>query len=418
MKNIYIATQQSLNRRTFLKASGISIGLPFLTSMDSAFAAKTKDTPRRMVAIETNQGILPQYFFPEASGKNYQQSDYLKILGDHRDQITLFSGVSHPGVDGGHAADKCFLTGTPHPTRGGFKNGISLDQYAAEEIGSATRFPSLTLSAGEEVFTLSYTRSGAPIPAHRSPSQLFQELFFQGNPKQVQEKIDSIQQDRSMLDFLSDQRKRLNRKLGKQDQENLDQYFTSVRDLESRLSTSQDWQTKPKPKVDAKVPDDVTERGAFVAKTEALFDLIKLSIQTDSTRVIALHIDTTVIHNLTHHGFREDVLAELKGHESRQFHAFNDFLTSLSNCKENNGTLLDNTAILYGTCMGSANSHNNQNLPVLLAGGGFKHGQHLAFDQKNNTPLANIFLSILQWQGIQTDQFSTSTGTLTGLELA
>jgi hypothetical protein len=144
---------------------------------------------------------------------------------------------------------------------------------------------------------------------------------------------------------------------------------------------------------------------------------MRLSLETDSTRIITLFIDTTVIHNITHHGGRPEVIAELRGKEEGQFDALNDFLNGLSEVKEEGQPLLDRTMVLYGTPMGSANSHSNYNLPVLLAGGGFKHGQHLAFDTKNNYPLTNLYVSMLQRLGIESDQFSTSKGTMSGLEM-
>ncbi|RLS52396.1 MAG: DUF1552 domain-containing protein [Planctomycetota bacterium] len=374
--------------------------------------------PRRMVAIETNMGILPQYFFPQGSGTDYQTSPYLERLAAHRSQMTVFSGVSFPGVTGAHAAEKCFLTGTPHPERGGFRNGVSLDQYAAELIGNQTRYPSLVLAVTNENPTLSYTRSGAPIPAEKSPRKLFQRLFVQGKPEEVEANVEALRQGRSTLDFVSDQSKRLSRSLSPVDQQRLDQYFTSVRELEQRLQSSQEWEHKPKPSVHVPAPEDIEDARAFVNRTRMTFDVIKLALDTDSSRLVTLFIDTTVIHNITHHGNRPEVLGELKGHEEGQFDALNGFLSSLQASQEQGQTLLDRTMVLYGTCMGSANSHSNVNLPTLLAGGGFRHGQHLAFDTENNYPLSNLYVSMLQRLGIETDQFSTGTTTLRGLELA
>jgi hypothetical protein len=184
------------------------------------------------------------------------------------------------------------------------------------------------------------------------------------------------------------------------------------------MQSSEAWEHKPKPVVNVKPPTDITEAMRFVEKTGQLFDLMKLAVETDSTRIISLFIDTTVIHNFTHHGGRPEVIAELRGHEERQFEVFNRFLTALAETKEAGASLLDRTQVLYGTCMGSANSHSNVNLPVLVAGGGFKHGQHLAFDTKNNYPLTNLYVSMLQRLGIQAGEFSTSKGTMRGLEMA
>ena len=409
---------KALSRRTFLRGAGVAMALPFFDAMRPAFASGKSEVPRRIVAVETNMGILPQYFFPEKSGKDYALSPYLERLKAHRDQFTVFSGVSHPGVTGGHAAEKCFLTGTPHPERGGFRNWVSLDQFAAEQIGNRTRYSSLVLGCGNEGQTLSYTRSGAPIPIERSPRKLFEKLFIQGKPAEVAAKVEELRQGRSTLDFVGDQAKRLNQSLSPSDKQRLDQFLTSVRELEQRLASAEDWEQKPKPKVKANPPEDVKDHREFAKQTQVMFDVIKLALETDSSRLVSLFIDTTVIHNITHHGNRPEVLAELRAKEEGQFDVLAAFLKSLSEAKEEGSTLLDRTMVLYGTCMGSANSHSNLNLPVLLAGGGFRHGQHLAFDTQNNYPLTNLFVSMLQRLGIETREFATGKGTMRGLEFA
>ncbi len=406
-----------LSRRAFLRGVGVTVALPFLDAMRPAFSRENPAAvPRRMVAIETNMGILPQFFFPDQAGVDYKLSPYLERLAAHRKQMTVFSGVSLPGVTGGHASERCFLTGTPHPERGGFRNGVSLDQYAAELIGNQTRYPSLVLSISNENPTLSYTRSGAPIPAEKSPKKLFQKLFVQGRPEEVEANVEALRQGRSTLDFVSDQSKRLSRSLSPADQRRMEQYFTSVRELEQRLHSSQEWERKPKPAVSAKPPDDIEDARQFVNRTRLMFDVMKLAIETDSSRVMSLFIDTTVIHNITHHGNRPEVLDELRRHEEGQFDALGKFLTALQETQEQGQSLLDRTMVLYGTCMGSANSHSNVNLPALIAGGGFKHGQHLAFDTQNNYPLSNLYVSMLQRLGIETDKFSSATGTMRGLD--
>ena len=219
-----------LDRRTFLRAAGVTLALPMLDVMRPRLRAAEaeKAIPRRMVAIETNMGILPQFFFPDKAGKDFALTPYLERLKAHRANMTVFSGVSLPGVTGAHAAEKCFLTGTPHPERGGFRNGVSLDQFAAEQIGNKTRYPSLVLAMSSEGSTLSYTRSGAPIPAERSPKKVFQTLFLQGKKEEIAANVEALQQGRSMLDFVAEQSKRLNGKLSKDDKQRMDQYATSV----------------------------------------------------------------------------------------------------------------------------------------------------------------------------------------------
>lgn len=406
-----------LSRRTLLQGAGCALALPWLEAMTPALASDQSPQPRRMIAIETNMGIVPQYFFPTGEGTGYQTSDYLSRLEAHRDQFTVFSGVSLPGVTGGHAAERCFLTGTPHPERGGFRNGVSLDQFAAERIGDQTRFSSLTLAVTNENPTLSFTRSGAPIPAEKSPRKLFEKLFVQGTPEQIEAAIDGLRQGRSMLDFVQDQISRLERTLSSPDRARLDQYLSAVRDLERRLESAEQWERKPKPQIDAPPPDDITDPQAFAQRTAQMLELVRLAFETDSTRIVSLFVDTTVIHNITHHGNRPEVLGELKALETSQFDVLAQFLTSLRQTPETAPNLLDRTMVLYGTCMGSANSHSNTNLPCLLAGGGFQHGQHLVFDSENNYPLSNLFVSMLQRLGIEVDEFSTGRGTFRGLEM-
>ncbi len=409
----------ALSRRTFLRGAGVALALPLLESMlPVGQGATPAATPRRLVAIETNMGILPQFFFPDRPGRGYAMTPYLQKLAAVRDHLTVFSGVSHPGVTGAHAAEKCFLTGTPHPERGGFRNWISLDQFAAERIGNQTRYPSLVLAmSSENNQTLSFTRSGAPIPAERSPNRLFRRLFIQGPPAEVTAAVEALRQERSTLDFVADQSRRLNRLLSPADRQRMEQYFTSVRELEQRLHSAEAWEHRPRPRVAVQPPQDIDDPREFVRKTQLMFDVIKLALETDSSRLISLFIDTTVIHNITHHGNRPEVLAELRSKEEGQFEALGNFLRSLHETREGGQSLLDRTMVLYGTCMGSANSHANTNLPVLLAGGGFRHGQHLAFDQQNNYPLTNLLVSMLQRLGIETNEFSTGRGTLRGLEM-
>jgi len=419
MSIFFASARRSLPRRAFLRGAGVSLALPWLDAMRPAFAAaKSAEIPRRMICIQANMGIVPQFFFPEQTGRDYKLTPYLEKLADSRGSLTVFSGTSHPGVTGGHAAEKCFITGTPHPDGPGFRNGVSLDQYAAELIGNRTRHPSLVCANTTEGQTMSYTRTGAAIPAERSPKKLFQTLFEADKPEAVAAHVEAFQQGRSLLDFVGDQSKRLNRSLSKGDQQRMEQYFTAVRDLEQRFVTAEAWEYKPKPTVTARPPEDATDPMAFVERTRLFFDVMKLAIETDSSRIFSFFIDTVVIHNITHHGNRPDILAELRGHEERQFDVLGRFLNLLGETKEEGESLLDRTMVLYGTCMGSGNSHSNVNLPTLLAGGGFRHGQHLAFDKNDNYPLTNLFVSMLQRLGIEADDFSTSKGTFRGLEMA
>ena len=356
MPRPYFPAPRPLSRRTFLRGAGVAMALPLLDAMRPAFAAGKAEVPRRMVGIETNMGILPQFFFPEKAGKDYALTPYLERLATYRNQFTVFSGVSHPGVTGAHAAEKCFLTGTPHPERGGFRNWVSLDQFAAEQIGNRTRYPSLVLGVGNEGQTLSYTRSGAPIPTERSPRKLFEKLFVQGKPAEVAANVEELRQGRSTLDFVGDQAKRLNGSLSP-GRPAAARPVLHVRPrpgaaAAQRRGVGAQAQAEGDRRRRRRTMKDGRE---FAQQTQLMFDVIKLALETDSSRLVSLFIDTTVIHNITHHGNRPEVLAELRAKEEAQFDALAGFLKVLDEAKEEGDTLLDRTMVLYGTCMGSAN---------------------------------------------------------------
>ena len=254
-------------------------------------------------------------------------------------------------------------------------------------------------------------------------------MFTQGTPREIDARIEDLRVGRSVLDFVVEDANRLQRDLGPRDRERLDQYFSSVRDLEGQLVSSEAWERRPKPKprTNAPPPVDIAEDKRLIDRTRLMFDMARLALETDSTRLVTVFINslgvlsiagvTRETHSLTHHGNVPENVAELRRIEEAQFRVLAELLGGLRAVKEGDATLLDRTMVLYGTCMGSANAHSNTNLPVLLAGGGFRHGQHLAFDQKKNYPLPNLFVSMLQRLGIPADKFASSTGTLRGLEM-
>jgi hypothetical protein len=339
------------------------------------------------------------------------------------------SGLSHPQVAEGHDSSFSFLSGAHHSGfvfRGGFRGTISLDQLAAEHIGGQTRFPSLSLSTGG--VNLSWTRSGVVIPSDQSPASVFARLFLEGTPDQVSSQVRRLRQGQSILDKVREQAKKLEPGLGSNDREKLDEYFTSVRELEQRLVRSEEWSKKPKPKVDAKQPQN-PHPDDLVACNRTWFDLTHLALQTDSTRLITIEVHgangppripgvSMGHHDLSHHGQDPTKLAQLKIIETETMKLLGELLGKLKQTKEEGVSLLDQTMVFFGSNLHSGSSHATTNLPVLLAGGGFKHGQHLAFDPKNNAPLCNLYVSMLQRLGIEADKFGSSTGTLTGLETA
>lgn len=423
-------TTRLQTRRRFLQGAGVLLGLPMLDSLlpKSARAAEPPK-PRRMLLISNNLGVLPKPFFPQATGRDYELSPYLAPLANFRNDFTVFSGLSHPGVAGGHSTENCFLTAARNPTKSGFRNQISLDQFAAEKLGPVTRFPTLNLGVNIDKAnrSLAWTRDGVLLPAEDSAPALFQKMFVQGDADAVQKQLKKLEERGSILDTLLDDTKQFSRNLGRDDQSRLDQYLTSVREIEQRLQTAREWELRPKPTTTHALPDDIKDQKLFFEKFDLMLSMAQLALESDSTRIVTLMVDafatpsfklgdnensTTGYHDLSHHGQAADKVRQLEEADRRQMALVKKLLQNLADKRDGDGRLLDRTMILFGSNMGDSNTHDNTNLPILLAGGGFKHGQHFAFKHDNNTPLSNLFVTMLQNMGLEADAFGSSTGTL------
>ncbi len=411
------------------------LSLPFLDAMIPAFAqgAATDESPRRFVAMCATLGFHTPFLFPQQTGRDYEMTPYLAKLKDHRDNLTVLSGLSHPSQQGnnGHSSEMTWLTSAQRPGLAGFKNLISLDQVIADKVGIETRYPFLALGTSSR--SMSWTSTGVEIPAESSPAKLFKALFVDGTEAEIAQEMRDLKRGRSILDTVLGEAKKLETELGHRDKEKLEEYLTSVRDLEVRLQQSEGWAVKPKPQVDAEVPRDVQDRNDAIAKQRIMNDLILLAFQNDSTRAVTFQLGgmnavpsnipgvQTDWHNLSHHGKDPKKIDELKIIEETEFDVLNEFLTKLSGIQENGKSLLDHTAVLYGSNLGNASSHSPKNVPLVLAGGGFKHGQHLnsTIDEKTETPLSNLFVTLAQRMGVETDAFgSSSSAGIPGLELA
>ncbi len=412
-------------RRTFLRGAGVAMALPALECMLPAFGAeKSASVPRRMVAVNFPLSFHPPNLMPEKAGRDYEPTPYLKLLSPLRNDLTIISGASHPEVDGGHAAVKSWLTGAPHPGAANFHNAISVDQLAAKAVGLQTRLAYLAVGSGG----ISVSANGVPVPANAYPSKLFETMFLEGRPYEKKAQIERLQEGQSVLDTVLESARRMQNRVTQRDREKLDQYFTSVREAERQLQKSEDWQHKPKPHVDAKPPKDIQDQNDIINRARQLYEMMYLAILTDSTRVMTYAVgDTNSVatlpgvsmnyHDLSHHGQDPEKLKQLGIVEAGHIKALGEFLTRLKDTSEGDATLLDRTMVLMGSHMHSG-GHDNRNLPMLLAGGGFRHGQHLAFDAEHNYPLANLYVSMLNRLGLPVDRFASSTGTMTGLELA
>jgi hypothetical protein len=426
---------KGLVRRNFLRGIGVSLALPALESLLPAFAKGATEAPRRMLLISNNLGVLPWPFFPKESGADYAASPYLKALEDFRSDFSVFSGLSHPAVAGGHSTENCFLTGAKDPTGSGFRNTISLDQFAIEKLGQRTRFPTLNLGVNinRANRSLSWTRDGVLLPAEDSPASLFRKMFVQGKKNETERRLDQLKERGSILDVLSDDMKAVQRKANHGDRQRVEQYLTSIRELEQQLHSAGEWEQKPKPTTDSEPPEDILDQAQFFPKFELMLRMAQLALESDSTRIVTLMVDgfaTPVFeisesekslngyHNLSHHGSAKEKIAQLERIDLRQMEVLKSLFQRLSAVGNPGSNLLDQTMVLFGSNMGDANVHSCTNLPILLAGGGFRHGQHLRFDETDNTPLANLFVSMLHCLGVEADQFSSSVGTLTGLEFS
>jgi hypothetical protein len=421
-----IATKRHLDRRAFLRGAGTVLSLPFLEAMVPAFAtpaqAAVGQPPQRFLAMCATLGFHTPFLFPKETGVDYTLTPYLEPLRDLKNDFSVISGLQHMEQNGanGHTSEMTWLTSAKHPGLAGFKNSISIDQLIAEQVGSQTRFPSLVLGTGSE--SLSWSASGVPLPAEPSPSNAFRQLFVDGTQAQVEAQVRGLKRGRSILDTVMGQAKKLHNELGKRDQEKLDEYFSAVRDLEGRLVQNEAWAQRPKPKVDAKPPTDIQTRTDAIGRMKLMQDLILLALQTDSTRTITLRLNGMNAvpeiegvkndwHNLSHHGQDPAKIEELKVIEKAEFTAFADFLTKLKTTQENDRPLLDTTSVLFGSNLGNASAHQTANLPLILAGGGFQHGRHIAVD-KDKHVFSNLFVSLAQRMGVETDKFGFSTGVL------
>lgn len=412
---------KNISRRTVLKGLGVSMALPWLEALASGKKSLSK---KRFVAIDLCLGLHPESFFPQSAGNDYQLSPYLEKIKQHKNDFTVFSGVSLPEVNGGHADFVSFLTGAPNPGTSSFKNSISLDQYAAVKLGNETRHSYLAMST--KACTLSYSSTGIAVPAENDTSRLFRKLFMKGTEHEVNSQLKKLKHGKSILDAVNTQAKQLVNKVSKRDEAKLDEYFTAVRETEKRVKKAEDWIYKPKPSVGLKI-DKNPDIGDVIGRVSNMYDLMHLAIETDQTRFMTFYIDgmnavapikgvSAGYHNLSHHGKDLGKIKELNAIEFELMNALNNFLSKLKKSREGEANLLENTQVLFGSHLGNGNNHSSKNLPVLLAGGKFRHGQHLAFDTKDNYPLSNLYVSILQELGLDETSFSSGTKTMQGLQ--
>jgi hypothetical protein len=420
-----------INRRYFLRGLGVAIALPAFESLHAATANRSNATAKRFVCVSPNYGMNPGGFFPERTGADYAMPSLLKPLEPHRRDLTIFTNLDHPGVGGGHGCSQTLLNGFElKDTKDRPQRLQSLDQFLAGHIGQTTRFPSLLLGSGG----VSWSRAGIKLPTDGDPARVFAKLFVDDNPKVKQQTQKFLDEDASILDVVRQDAKRLTTRLAKADQDKLDHFLTSIRGVELKLKRQANWIDIAKPKASDDVirggdDDDTIVDLEYPYNTSVMYDLMVLALQTNSTNVICYGHPggnrmfpfegvTLGYHSLTHHGKRPELLKELAIIETFYAAQFSRFLKKLKETPDSDGqSLLESTVVMFGSGMGNASAHSSRNLPIMVAGGGFRNGNHQRFERtgRDGRPISDLFVTILQQLGVERDNFSTSTSNLNHL---
>jgi hypothetical protein len=415
MSNTYLRQ----GRRMFLKSSGACIALPWLET----FARAAESAPvQRFVCVANPFGMVHDAFFPTEEGLGAALPRNLAPFEPLRGRFTVFSNLDH-GSNGNHGATHTFLTGVKSSEAASRPEGnISLDQFLARTVAGQTRFPVLNTAAGPVGgggVELSWTRTGVMVPPVQQVSRVFKMLFLEEPAAETAARGIDYDQQASILDAVSGEAAGMSRRLSGRDRQKLDQYFTAIREVEKSLDQEKAWLSRSRPKVDATEPKD----GSVSQQLPILFDLVALALETDSTRVATIEVpgsfDTAAMgieekgyHGYSHHG-KDPVLMEgMRKVEHYQMLQLAKFLTKL----EDRG-LLDTTQVLFGSGMSDGSAHTNMNLPILLAGGGYKHRTFVKMPEEEGkrVPLSNLYLSMAQRFGAEADSFGRSTGTFPGL---
>ena len=398
---------RNISRKEFLK---VGAALPLaLNSLSLRAAAKNSLPPKRIIFICSCLGFYEPYFFPKKQG-DLSSSDYLKGMKT-KEKMTVFQNLFHSGMDtSNHDSEKSFLTGTPSPESPTFVNGLSLDQVLARQMGGDTRFPFLNFSIYDRGWGCSWNDRGSAIPPMHDEEKIFEMLFEE---EDLRSKKLQLKNDQNILNCLRRDLAQL-RKRGSEPGK-LDSYQAVIGELEAQLNHEKFWLNTRKPKVEKSLSDD--KEFVFSTKIRNLFELAKLAFRTDSTRVITLSMDwidgaikvpgaTGGWHTLSHHGGKPDKISQLSRIEIDTLKHFNQFLFEMDQIKEEGGTLLDHTTVVMGSNFGDSSNHTCNNLPMIVAGGGYKHQTHTVLEKQ--TPLCNLYLELLHKHNIDAAKFGNS----------
>ena len=398
---------RNISRKDFLK---IGAALPIaMHSLSLRAEQGKKRPPKRIIFINSCLGFYKPYFYPKKRG-DLSTSDYLKGMKT-KEKMTVFQNLFHPGMEtSNHDSEKSFLTGTPSPESPTFVNGMSLDQVLARQMGGDTRFPFLNFSIYDRGWGISWNDRGSAIPPMHDEQKIFKLLF---EKQDLKAKKQQLQNDQNILDCLRRDLAQL-RKQGA-NAGKLESYQAVIAELETQLNHEKFWLNTSKPKVPKSLSDD--QEFVFSTKIRNLFELAKLAFRTDSTRVITLSMDwiegaikvpgaTGAWHTLSHHAGKPDMIARLSKIEIDTLKHFNQFLFEMDQIKEEGGTLLDHTTVVMGSNFGDSSNHTCDYLPMIVAGGGYRHQTHTVLEKQ--TPLCNLYLELLHKHNIDLGSFGSS----------
>jgi len=413
----YEKTQQPdpLRRKLLQFGFALPLALEMLSLKTSQLKAeeKRRDPPRRILFICNSLGFHAPYFFPKNSG-DLATSPYLRNIRS-LGKLTLFNHLFHPGMEtSNHDSEKSFLTGTANPESSNFVNGISVDQVLVQSLGNKTRFPFLSFSIYNRGWGCSWNDRGVAIPPMHDEEKIFEMLF---GDEDLQAKKQQLTTDARILEAL--QRDLDGLRAAAKDNEKIETYTRVIRELNTQLQRETYWLNTKKPIVNKSLSTD--KEFEFSTKIRNLFELTKLAFRTDSTRVITLSMDwiygaikvpgaTGGWHTLSHHGGDPNVLSSLSCVERDILKHFDQFLWDLDQIPEGNGSLLDHTTVVLGSNFGNSSDHTCNNLPILVAGGGYRHqGYH---ELAKPTPLCNLYLELLHQHNIDIGRFGSSQSDL------
>ena len=410
------------DRRRFLKATGVTLALPMLESIPALGAASGGAKAKRLVCVGGYLGFHQEAIYPKETGRGYTMSQTLQPLVGHRDDFTIFSGLDHRAKHG-HGEWANYLCGQ--------KVGkVSLDQIVARALGQSTRFESIQLTAGQASRHMSYNHDGVALPMIQRPSVFYNKLFASAADRAHTEYL--LKSGRSSLDLVRDEAKRLQGRVSARDREKLNEYFGSVREVEKRMTRQLNGIDLPLPSTDYKLPGyDPIAPNLMIEAEQLMYDLMVLALETDSTRVMTMFlaglgqvftIDGETLqagyHALSHHGNDEEKIQDLVRVEVEHMKCLENFISQLKSKTDAEGRpLLDSTIVMMGTGMGNASAHTNNDLPTVVAGGGFRHGSHVAVDPKSDEAplLGDLYITLMQQLGMEVDRFSNAKRNLNHL---